>query len=185
MGSGDDGGRGRGRGRGNFNPPADLFERRDQTKYRIEHEMRALEKRMNQTTLDNAAKQAAEKEREKCFYENIAQGFAGSSTGSRMLEAGERERARLVAEERNRLKSRGELNIPTRERFFPSIEERKKTMLWQGWNDQQKRRSLEMDKRASEERDKELGPSYNLSPELLRMRLPRTRSPEIRRKREN
>lgn len=150
-------------------PPDDLTDRRNQTNYRIQHELNVLSKRMNQTRLDSAAKQASDKEREKCKGENLFKEHEKRLTDSRAIEAGERERARLVAEERERLMRRGQLNIPTREKFIPSLEEKTKNLNWKQMNEQKQRRMLELDRHAAEATNKELGPSYRMSPSLLRM----------------
>lgn len=167
---------------GNFNPPADLIDKRDQTKYRIESELRYVGKKMDQNMLNNAAKQASEKEREKWRDKNIVDmldPYKDAMTNARALEAGEKERARLIADERNRLKARGELKkFSTREKFNSSIEEKSKSVLWRQWSEQEKKRSLAMDKQAVDIMDKELGPSYKLSPKMLSMDLKRTELPD-------
>lgn len=160
MASGDD-----------FNPPADLLDKRAQTKYRIEREMRILGKTMNQRMLNNAAREASEKEREKRRSENLRTPWADEMREIRALEAGERERARLIAEERNRLKDRGELNISSREKFNVGLEEKNKTIQYNKSNKQQQKRMLAMDHEAAGEMEKELGPAYRLSPKVLTMNL--------------
>lgn len=160
MASGDD-----------FNPPADLLDKRAQTKYRIEREMRILGKTMNQRVLNNAAREAGEREREKCRSENLRTPWADEMREIRALEAGEKERARLIAEERNRLKQRGELNISSRERFNVSLEEKHKTIQYNKANKQQQKRMLAMDHEAAGEMEKELGPAYRFSPKVLTMNL--------------
>lgn len=161
-----------------FNPPPDLLDRRAQTKYRIQHELGAVSRRMDQNALDNATRQATERERERLRGQNLL------SAESRAIEAGERERARLVAEERDRLLARGQLNVRTRDRYNPSLEERNIETRWRQMDEQQQRRMLELDRQAAELTKRELGPRYRLSPEVLNMSFPKfpPRSPEIRRR---
>lgn len=149
-------------------PPVDLIERRNQTNYKIQNELRVLEKRMNQHYLNTAAKQAGEKEREKCRRENIYPPFAQAMTEYKVREAAEKERIRLVAEERKKLIDRGELNIPSRNKYIPSLEERNKMLQWKKWDEQKQQKMIAIDQRAAQEMEKELGPLYKMSPSLLR-----------------
>lgn len=158
-------------GGGNFNPPADLLDKRDQKKYRTERELRFVSKNMDQTKLDNAARQAGEKERDKWRNVDILYPNRDETIERRSLEAAEKERARLVVDERNRLKERGELRVPQRSHFNVNLEEKSKMKLWNRLDEQQKQRSLAIDKQAVDLMDKELGPSYKLSPQMLSMNL--------------
>lgn len=162
----------------NFNPPADLIDRREQTKYRIEKELRELEKRMDKNVLDSAAKQASDKEREKCRGNSLYSGWLKDLPEKMALSAGERERARLVGDERKRLVARGELNIPTRGRVVPGLEEKQKELEWKKSDNQQQKRMLAMDAEAVNQMHTELGPAYKLSPKMLTLDLKKSKSPD-------
>lgn len=162
-----------GSSRGNNNyPPPDLLQRREQTKYRIQHELNVLGKRMDQTKLCDAARREGERERNKMMKQDFcATDRDKASTVSWYAgQAAENERARLIAEERNKLKRSGALNIGSREKYIPSLEERNKQVNWRKSSDSEKHRMVAIDLKAAEETNKELGRSYRMSPSLLRKR---------------
>lgn len=171
-------------GGNNFNLPPDVIERRDQTKLKIENELKVLEKRMNRDLLNDAVRQASDRDRKKYRSENVNvyPGYSKNQNTS-ALRAGESERARIVAEERRRLMDRGELNIPTRDKYIGSLEERRKSISWKTMSDQEKHKLSAFEVRATTEMEKELGPSYKLTPDVFKM--PKKKSPEITRKREH
>lgn len=141
-------------------PPSEYGRRLDQITYRIQHELNVLGKKMDQTMLDNAAKRAGEREREKFEKKDIPPLFKKSILDYHVGRAAEEERARLIGEERERRINSGTLNIQSREKFIPSLEERKKNMAWKNWDENQRRRMLAMDSEAATATDKELQKLY-------------------------
>lgn len=171
-------GRSNNNNRGNY-PPPDLFDRRAQTLYRIQNEMNAVSKTMDQGKLNWAARNAGEKEREKQLQKNSQDCWKSDVVDYYGRKAAEAERARLVAEERDRRLKSGSLNVAIREKFIPSLEEKKKSLQWRKGDEDQKQRMVAMDLQAARETNKELGSSYRLSPSLLRKKNDKETSDKI------